>query len=443
MPPAAIPAATPQPAGRAETATPRNTPSGAPPTPFVRPYAPSDRDTLRDICVRTGLEGGDSRHLYPDPDLLPSVFAAPYAELESGLAFVLDDGRGRAVGYVLGTADTEAFVRAFRHDWLPRVGDRHPRPAGTPGTPSEEIAELLHTPERMLLPELAGHPAHLHIDLLPEWQRKGYGRTLMQALLRALRARGAGAVHLSMVTSNTAARAFYDRLGFEVLPVPDPGPLTYLGRSTEVDEDATEGPATGAAGSGTVFGLTGWSWCNPPSEWTASDGFLDVTTDPDTDFWVRTHYGFVRDTGHALLRPVPAAFRLRATFAGGYRDQYDQAGLLLRMDATNWIKAGIEFVDGRRQVSAVVTRGMSDWSVSPLDGPATGPVTVEFERAGDTVTVRYADGAATPSTLLRLAYFPEGGGATAGPMCASPDGAGFTTRFSDLRLANSTTPGDV
>jgi hypothetical protein len=32
-----------------------------------------------------------------------------------------------------------------------------------------------------------------------------------------------------MVTGNTAARAFYDRFGFHVLDVPDPGPLTYLG----------------------------------------------------------------------------------------------------------------------------------------------------------------------------------------------------------------------
>lgn len=34
------------------------------------------------------------------------------------------------------------------------------------------------------------------------------------------------------MSANTAARAFYDRLGFQVIPVPDPGPLTFLGRST-------------------------------------------------------------------------------------------------------------------------------------------------------------------------------------------------------------------
>ncbi len=29
------------------------------------------------------------------------------------------------------------------------------------------MVDLHHRPERMLLPELAAYPAHLHIDLLP------------------------------------------------------------------------------------------------------------------------------------------------------------------------------------------------------------------------------------------------------------------------------------
>ncbi|MFE1321542.1 GNAT family N-acetyltransferase [Kitasatospora phosalacinea] len=205
--------------------------SQLPPRPAVRPYRPADRAALFDICVRTAENGGDSRQTYPDHELLPNIFAAPYAALEPDLAFVLDDG-GRAVGYVLATADTPAFVRRFRDEWLPTLADRYPPPTGEPATPSEVMVHLLHTPERMVLPELADYPAHLHIDLLPSHQRAGHGRELMHTLLDALAAKGVGQVHLGMVTANTAARAFYDRLGFHVVPVPDPGPLTYLGRRT-------------------------------------------------------------------------------------------------------------------------------------------------------------------------------------------------------------------
>ncbi|WP_432102579.1 GNAT family N-acetyltransferase [Streptomyces sp. bgisy091] len=213
-------------------------------SPHVRPYRPADREALADICIRTADGGGDSTHLYPDPGLMPALFAEPYAHLEPDLAFVLDDGSGRAVGYVLGTADTRRFVERFRTVWIPRVTERFPEPDGEPGTLTEAMTALLYRPERMILPELDGHPAHLHIDLLPPWQRRGFGRELMGAFLDALHGKGVPAVHLSMVTSNTPARAFYDRLGFEVIDVPDPGPLTYLGRPTTGVEP------TGWAGSG-------------------------------------------------------------------------------------------------------------------------------------------------------------------------------------------------
>ncbi|MFF6783588.1 GNAT family N-acetyltransferase [Streptomyces sp. NPDC012510] len=202
------------------------------PAPAVRPYRPEDHDALHDICVRTAHNGGDSRPVYTDPDIFPATFATPYAHLEPELTFVLDDGRGQAVGYILGTADTAAFARDFREKWLPRVRDRFPPPLDPPTTPDEEIVRLLHHPDRMVLPELAPYPAHLHIDLLPAWQGRGHGRTLMHTFLQALHTRSVPAVHLSMVTTNTPARAFYDRLGFHEIDVPNPGPVTYLGRTT-------------------------------------------------------------------------------------------------------------------------------------------------------------------------------------------------------------------
>ncbi|MFF8961814.1 GNAT family N-acetyltransferase [Streptomyces globisporus] len=203
-----------------------------PPSPVLRPYRSEDREALFDICVRTGHEGGDARHLYPDPTLLPNIFAAPYAVLEPELAFVVEDG-GRAVGYILGTADTASFVDRYRAEWLPGLADRYPGPVHEPSTPAEAMTALMHDPERMILPELADHPAHLHIDLLPSHQRSGYGRRLMQTFLAALHEQGVKKVHLSMLTANTRARAFYDRVGFHEIAVPDAGPVTYLGRSTQ------------------------------------------------------------------------------------------------------------------------------------------------------------------------------------------------------------------
>jgi ribosomal protein S18 acetylase RimI-like enzyme len=199
--------------------------------PTVRLYRPEDRDAVYDICIRTGHTGGDARGVYRDHDLLPDMFAGPYTVLEPDLAFVLDDG-GRAVGYVVGTSDTPRFVREFRERWLPTVAPKHPLPQGEPTTLEESMTALLYNPEHMLAPEAADYPAHLHIDLLPDYQGRGFGRILLTTLFAALAKAGAPRVHLVMATANTNARAFYDRMGFHEIPVADTSEVTYLGRST-------------------------------------------------------------------------------------------------------------------------------------------------------------------------------------------------------------------
>jgi ribosomal protein S18 acetylase RimI-like enzyme len=210
------------------------------PRVVIRPYRPEDRAAVYDICIRTGDKGNDARRLYRDHDLLPDVFAGPYVALEPELSFVVDNG-SRAVGYVVGTADTAFFVRRYRAAWLPRLTYRYPpRGAGSPaGTPTDEMVRLMHSPERMILPDLAAYPAHLHIDLLPDYRRMGLGRALMEHFLDALALSGAPAVHLSVATENSKARAFYHRMGFEEIAVTgDQVGVTFLGRSTRREPDS-------------------------------------------------------------------------------------------------------------------------------------------------------------------------------------------------------------
>ena len=168
-------------------------------------------------------------------------------------------------------------------------------------------------------------------------------------------------------------------------------------------------------------------WLNEPTVWSGDASDLTVAVEPETDFWRTTHYGFVRDTGHVRGRWVDGDCAVSTTFSADYAELYDQAGIALRIDEENWIKAGVELVDGEFQVSAVVTRGVSDWSVIPVAN--ADRVTISAERAGDTVTVRYGLGDAEPVTMLRLAYFPPGLRALVGVMCAAPTGKGFDVRF--------------
>ncbi|WP_448003624.1 GNAT family N-acetyltransferase [Agromyces bauzanensis] len=191
--------------------------------PFIRSYRPNDRDDVIDICLRTAAGGGDATGVYSDDSLMPEVFALPYLEYAPELAFVVDGGSGeRVLGYVLGAADTRAFVEWWKREWGPGFHERHPEPGAPTGrNPGFTEAQLLAAgfdPERMLIAEVDEYPAHLHIDLLPELQGQGFGRRLIDTLRAALAERGVPAVHLGMDAANTGARAFYDRLGFHELP---------------------------------------------------------------------------------------------------------------------------------------------------------------------------------------------------------------------------------
>jgi uncharacterized protein len=164
---------------------------------------------------------------------------------------------------------------------------------------------------------------------------------------------------------------------------------------------------------------------------------LTVTADPGTDFWRVTHYGYVTDSGHLCGADVTGDFDVSAVVIGSYVDQYDQAGLMIRVDDRHWVKTGVEFVDGRARLSTVVTVGYSSWAVADLP-PGPTPLGLLAARRGDSVEVRYllGDRVADPAVmnLAAVAYLPPGRPVLAGAMCAAPTGSGFTVSFRDLTI---------
>ena len=110
--------------------------------------------------------------------------------------------------------------------------------------------------------------------------------------------------------------------------------------------------------------------------------------------------------------------------------------MLVRADATTWIKAGVEISDGVAQVGAVVTHGVSDWSVAPVPGWTDSSVTIRVSRAGDAVTVR-AKGGDESWRLVRVAPWPVDAETSAGPFCCAPTRAGLQVRFTGWRCGDS------
>ena len=173
-------------------------------------------------------------------------------------------------------------------------------------------------------------------------------------------------------------------------------------------------------------------WMNEPAKWRQGDGELVVQSRGQTDFWRLTHDDGIRDNGHFFHDSIRGDFDARVCLTGQYQDQYDQAGLMVRIDASNWIKCGVELKDGVQYASVVVTRDWSDWSVVRLDNPTS--IWLEIQRRDETLEVRYSlDG--ERYQLMRQAYFPAKDAVSVGLMIASPIGEGFEASFRGLVVA--------
>lgn len=175
-----------------------------------------------------------------------------------------------------------------------------------------------------------------------------------------------------------------------------------------------------------------WRWFNEPDQWSQTEDGLRLFTTPKTDYWRETHYGFTVDDGPFAYLERGGEFEVKARLIGDYQCRFDQMGLMLRIDEQNWIKTGIEFVDNRINISAVVTREKSDWSIMTVD--EIWPfVWIKIVRRVDAVEIFYSrDDETYP--MIRLAHFPSNRGVKVGLYAASPDGEGFDATFTDFQI---------
>lgn len=176
-----------------------------------------------------------------------------------------------------------------------------------------------------------------------------------------------------------------------------------------------------------------FQWFNEPDQWEMiNDSSLSMFVTPYTDYWRKAHYGFTVDDGPFCYLNVGGEFEANVKITGEYQNRFDQMGLMIRKDEKNWIKTGVEFVDGIINLSAVVTRKKSDWSVVPIpENPKS--IWLKAKRIGDAVEIMYSLNN-QDFTMMRLAYFPKNTPVMVGLTAASPDGDGFKALFEDFEV---------
>ncbi|MBQ5591543.1 MAG: GNAT family N-acetyltransferase [Clostridia bacterium] len=169
--------------------------------PFIRPAEDKDIAGIEYVCRMTA--GPESREIEAVGRKMSLTYSTYYARAEQDTCFVLDDD-GRVAGYILCAPDYKRYIKGFRKNEIPQIWKL-----------DKKHCIFSYFLPLSYLPFRSKYPAHLHIDLLDEYQSKGYGSKMVQTLLDKLKSMGLPGVMLIVDKSNTGAQRFYERAGFK------------------------------------------------------------------------------------------------------------------------------------------------------------------------------------------------------------------------------------
>jgi ribosomal protein S18 acetylase RimI-like enzyme len=174
----------------------------------IRPATLQDTPALSRICLLTADAGQSAEELHTVKDLPGTVSALPYVNLSSCWGFVLVDSDGpqgdQVVGYVLGSSWVRKFEAEAEEKWWPRMRELYPVSTATGATTSSTVTDnapsMQYTPSDIYYFNFIAHPtttgqdvidaagpAFMLIGILPDYQRQGWGRQMVEAAARKVR----------------------------------------------------------------------------------------------------------------------------------------------------------------------------------------------------------------------------------------------------------------
>lgn len=176
------------------------------------------------------------------------------------------------------------------------------------------------------------------------------------------------------------------------------------------------------------------NWFNEPDNWQINGSTLTMDVTPNSDYWRISHYGFTVDDAPFYYAEYGGEFEAKVKISGDYKVRFDQAGMMIRLDHENYIKTGIEFVDGKYNLSTVVTHKTSDWSVIALDRPVEY-IWIKAVRRLDAVEIFYSFDD-KEYHMMRNAWVQANHPVKIGMFAACPDCNGFKASFSDFKVSH-------
>ena len=177
-------------------------------------------------------------------------------------------------------------------------------------------------------------------------------------------------------------------------------------------------------------------WTRPPQDFTITDDTVTIITQPVTDLWQRTYYGFQNDNAPVLQLETEEtyfSFVVKTEFESKHR--YDQCGIVIYLDSENWLKASIEYENEefQRLGSVVTNHGYSDWATTDIPSSVKTMWYRLSRRESDYCIECSEDG--EHFKQMRICHLWEGAQKiTFGIYACSPEESSFTAKFSNMQL---------
>lgn len=184
------------------------------------------------------------------------------------------------------------------------------------------------------------------------------------------------------------------------------------------------------------FDISLLRWTRPPRDFTVSPEEIRITTEPGTDLWQRTYYGFQNDNAPVLQLETDEtrfSFTVRTDFDSKHR--FDQCGVAVYLDSENWLKASIEYENAEYQrLGSVVTNlGYSDWATSDIPASVRSMWYRLSRREADYCIECSTDG--VHFQQMRICHLHAGAGTIRfGVYACSPENSSFEAVFSHMEL---------
>ena len=179
-------------------------------------------------------------------------------------------------------------------------------------------------------------------------------------------------------------------------------------------------------------------WFFEPKNHLIEDGKVIITTEPNTDFWQRTYYGFRNDNAHVLYNTITEkyfSFSVKVSFK--YKELFDQCGIVIYQNSENWVKAGIEFHDNNTMWlgSVVTNNGYSDWATTDIDSNVSEMWYRLSRRESDFLIENSYDG--FTYRQMRIFHLMQGNDSiNLGLLACSPSKSTFDAVFTEIKMSD-------